>query len=265
MSRGGPAQKVDAIVGGLGLGSASEGAAPVVPVCRACRSLKPCRLYSDEERASGVCRACSEGSAEIKASRRGVIPERYRWARLDAPLCPPSWPAGEVVIRDPDRARAAAWVASSGRILTIGGRSRAGKTVLLGAVANAWLEAGHEVTWIHASALRADQADKAAAERVLDQIRRASHLCLDGIGKELGNAGGGHGDGVAIQRLPLMQAAFEVINSRESGRFALVVELTREQIEGAYGIDTLTRIADARNATVIALPLLRKHDIQNLQ
>lgn len=250
--------RVDALVGGLGFGTAEL----EVMLCRRCPGLTPSRLFGDE-RETGICRACSEGAVELRGSRRSVIPTWYRWAKLDAPLVPEGW--CEPCVPEAARALASSWARGDGKLLTIGGKSGAGKTVLLAAVANAWIDQGKEVLWVHASDLQGDRPDKAQVEEVERKISRAAYVCIDGIGKELALAG--VDSGWIAGRVGPMQRVFETINSRKlvpNARFAIAVELSTRDIERFYGVDVSRRIADDRNATVIALPVPSYDNIKEL-
>lgn len=250
--------RVDAIVGGLGLGTVEL----EVKLCRRCPGLKPSRLFGDE-RQTGICRACARGTTELRASRRNAIPTDYRWAQLDVPLVPPGWSAP--CLPEVSRAAATQWFSSDRKLLTVGGKSGSGKTVLLAAVANAWIDQGKDVLWVHASDLQGDRPDKAQVEEVERKISRAAHVCVDGIGKELALAG--VESGWVAGRAGPMQRVFETINSRKlvpNARFAIAVELSTRDIERFYGVDVSRRIADDRNATVIALPAPSYDNIKEL-
>jgi hypothetical protein len=163
------------------------------------------------------------------------------------------------------RAAAAQWLSGGGKLLTIGGKSGSGKTVLLASVANAWIDQGNTVLWVHAGDLRGDRPDKAQVEDIEREVSRAAFVCIDGVGKELALAG--VESGWVAGRAGPMQRVFEIINSRKlvpNARFAIDVEFSTRDIERFYGVDVSRRIADDRNATVIALPTPNYDNIKEL-
>lgn len=214
--------------------------------------LCPCgaKLYGAEVEA-GKCSSCAGGGLRGERVRVALerIPALFRGHRLDRPI----EEDGRLVVPEAARVRAAEWLASGRKVLTIGGsKSGSGKTTLAGATAASAIEQDAPIVWIHAGELRADYHDEAIPKRHLETIRRARGLVvIDGLGKELGNAD--PSSGLAKMRLPIVQEAIGLIHVHESARFVLTIDIPGDALKAAYGDDTSRRIASPRNATVISL------------
>lgn len=255
--------------GGIGNVAAALGsglAAAEVQLVGAC----PCggKLARPAPAALALCPSCLSREAEVERRRVLLerIPERYRWADLSRPLVPPG--GVEPVVPDAARERAAAWLRGRKRVLTIAAKtgvskstSGAGKSSLAGAVARGAIEAGEAPVWVHAIEL-SPMRDRARAEAAYQRIVRARFAVVDGLGKELGTAGEGRGEGVAAQRVELTSALMQELHARgnEGPRIVWTVDLTGAEVESVYDGAALRRLIDPSIAECIVLQRLSKFE-----
>jgi hypothetical protein len=210
-----------------------------------------------------ACSRCAVVEAQRARVNREVekLPEKFRWARLDAPMVPPD---GTLAILSAATQREClAWLESAtqclfimGRPVVVGAVARAptgvGKTSLASAAGRAAAEVGLPILWVRAAELgptyRMDHHEK-----IRDAIESigAGLVVLDGLGKELANAQ--IGSGVITQRVPAMQEIIARIYELTKTRFVITCDTTGNALEDAYGLDAARRIAEPPNAKRIIL------------
>jgi hypothetical protein len=196
-------------------------------------------------------------SPKLRPDPYGVIPEKFRWARLEAPLVPPG--TSRAIVSDVARAAAAEWLESGRQVLMIAGQplrdgacpTGVGKSSLAGAVAAGAIGRGVRVVWVRAAELGPMYPDM--HREILDGIARlrAGLVIVDGLGKEFALAK--QDSGVITQRIPAMQELIALVYERPSTRFALTSDITGKMLHDVYGGDAVRRIAKAPNATLILL------------
>lgn len=219
------------------------------------------KLSRRAPRGLALCDGCLSQSAREERRRAATraIPERYRWADLERPLVPPGGEA--VVVSEEARTCAAIWLRGQKRTLTLAAKagvskstSGAGKSSLAAAVARAAIDAGEAPVWVHAIEL-SPMRDRPRAEAAYHRIVRARLAVIDGLGKELGTAGEGRGEGVAAQRIELTVALIQELHAigAEGPRVVWTVDLSGAEISSVYGGDALRRLIDPSTAECIVL------------
>ena len=255
------------------------------------------RLSSDDAAQPGACSACGDrlfgnhrerGRCEACANPPApawslAIPERYRWAQLDAPLIPPG--ETRMVVPEAARLRALAWARGEGegpknaitigcvrwakdeagnQVMGAGGKPQlvsptgSGKTTLAAAIARYCAEHRRlPLTWVHAGEMRGDYDPPETPKERMRALLRAPLSVLDGLGKEL--AGAENVPGWLPARMTIMQDYAAKMYDRNNGIRIVTLDLPREALAGAYGADLVRRFGKEHkgradeNATILML------------